>query len=143
MTYNRPWHLWLVGTVSLIWNVIGAADYVMTHAQNASYMESFNAAQLEYFYNLPSWLIAAWATAVWTGVLGSILLLSTKKVSAPVFLVSLIALSITDIYSYMVSNAYDIMGGKPTSLVLPFAIFIIAVSLYCYAKKMSINGVLQ
>ena len=143
MTHKRPWHLWLVGTMAILWNAIGAVDYLMTHTKNATYMENFNAAQLEYFYNLPSWFVAVWAIAIWSAVLASILLLLGRKLSAQLFLVSLIALIVTDIYSFGLSEGYEIIGGTPASLAFPAAIAVIAIALYCYANNMSHKGVIK
>ncbi len=36
-----PRHLWVVGVIALLWNAVGAMDYVMTQTQNEAYMSSF------------------------------------------------------------------------------------------------------
>ena len=59
-----PWHLWLVGVLALLWNSVGAFDYVMTETRNASYLSSFTPEQLAYFYGFPMWVVATWALAV-------------------------------------------------------------------------------
>ena len=56
---RRPWHLWLVGILGLLWNLVGAYDYLMTQTQNVSYMSQFTPEQLEYFYGFPTWVVAA------------------------------------------------------------------------------------
>ena len=43
----------------------------------------------------PMWMIAAYAIAVWVGLLGSILLLMRRKLSEPLLLVSLVAAGVT------------------------------------------------
>jgi hypothetical protein len=47
---KAPWHLWVVGVVSLLWNSVGALDFVMTQTKNATYMRGFTSAQLEFYY---------------------------------------------------------------------------------------------
>lgn len=56
---KTPWHLWLIGVVSLIWNAFGAMDYSMTATRNAAYMASFTPEQLEYFmaFRLGPWRV--------------------------------------------------------------------------------------
>ena len=142
MTKKRPWHLRAVGVTALLWHSIGSVDFIMTHTHNADYLKNFSASQLSYFYALPAWFVVAWAIAIGFSVLASTLLLLAKKSSAPIFLISLIALTITNIYSYGIANGYAVMGGKPSSLILPSAIFIIAVSLYGYATHLNRKGVL-
>jgi len=33
-----PWHLWVVGVVAVLWNSIGAYDYVMTMYGGTDYL---------------------------------------------------------------------------------------------------------
>ncbi len=139
-----PRHLWIVGVLSLLWNSIGALDYVMTQTKNKAYMAAgnFSQAQLDYFYSLPTWMILAWATAIWASMLGSVLLLFKRKLSAPVFLVSLIGVVLSNVYNYGLSNGYEILGGA-SAAAFSATIFLIAVALYLYARKMSHKGVLN
>ncbi len=47
MTIKTPWHLWLVGVIAVLFNAIGAFDYVMSMAQGASYMASAGMTQAQ------------------------------------------------------------------------------------------------
>ena len=87
-TRGRPWHLWLLGIVGTLWNLMGAFDYLMTQTENEGYMSRFTPEQLEYFYGFPAWVVAFWALAVWGGLLGTVLLLFRKRLAAPVLMVS-------------------------------------------------------
>lgn len=142
MTAKTPWHLWFVGVLSLLWNSVGAFDYVMTETKNESYMSAFSPAQLDYFYSLPAWAVASWALAIWTCVLGSILILLRKKLSVPVLLVSIIGLVVTTIHNYGLSNGYEIMGGV-NALIFTGIIYATTIGLYFYARAMSNKGVLN
>jgi hypothetical protein len=142
-TTNRaPWHLWVVGILSLLWNAMGAFDYLMTETRNEGYMSQFTAEQLEYFYGIPAWVVAFWAIAVWGAVLGSILLLLRKKLAAGVFLVSFLAMVITTIYNFGLSNGLEVMGD-PFSLAFSAAIFVVALLLYIYATRLAAKGILR
>jgi hypothetical protein len=139
---RTPRHLWVVGVVALLWNAIGALDYVMTETRNPAYMKSFTPEQLAYFYSFPAWAIATWACAVWGGVLGSILLLLRRRLAVPVFLVSLIAMVLTNIYSYLLSNGASLMSGVGAH-VFNAVIFLIGLALFLYARAMRDRGVLR
>ena len=141
MITKVPWHLWVVGGLAVLWNSVGAVDYVMTQSRNEAYMGNFTPAQLEYFYAQPIWVVCAWAVAVWASVLGSILLLLRKKLSVPVFLVSVVGVVLTSFYSYGLSAGYEIMGGMP-ALIFSIMILLIAGALYFYAKAMTDKGIL-
>jgi len=139
---KAPWHFWVVGIVALLWNSVGAMDYFMTQTRNEGYMSQFTPEQLEYFYAFPTWLVALWAIAVWGGVLGALLLLARMRLAVTVFLVSLISMATTTVYSYGISNGMEVVGDT-FSLVFTAVIFLIALSLYGYARTMHAKGILN
>ena len=140
-TRTAPWHLWLVGIVALLWSSMGAFDYFMSQTRNDWYMSKFTPDQLEYFYGFPSWAVAAWAIAVWGGVLGCLCLLFRKRLSEPVFLASFVAMVLTTIYQYLLSDGMDKLGGVGAN-IFAAAIFIFALGLYFYARALRRGGVL-
>jgi len=137
---TTPRHLWIVGIVALLWNLLGAMDYVMTKTKNDAYMSQFTPEQLEFFYSFPVWLVAFWAIAVWGAVLGAVLLLMRKKLAMPVLLVSFLCMAVTAIHNYGFAGASDIVGG--TGLFFSVVIFVVALALVLYARSMTRKGVL-
>ena len=137
---GAPRHLWIVGIVSLLWNLMGAMDYVMTQTKNEAYMGQFSPEQLEFFYGFPVWLVAFWAIAVWGGVLGVVLLLMRKKLAVSVLAVSFLCMVVTSIYNYGFAGGIDIVGG--TGFLISVVIFGIALALVVYARAMARRGVL-
>lgn len=137
---RRPWHLWLVGVLGLLWNSVGAYDYVMTQTRNESYMSQFTPEQLEFFYGFPTWVVASWAVAVWGGMLGALLLLFRKRLSVPVLLISFLAMIVTSIHNFLLSDALEVLGGVGVG----FSVFIFAVAfgLWLYARAMAKRKVL-
>jgi len=138
---RAPVHLWVIGVVSLLWNAMGAFDYLMTQTRNEAYMSAFTPEQLEYFYGFPAWVVAAWAFAVWGAVFGSVLLLLRRGLAAPVFLVSFVAMVITTIQNYVLSNGLEVLGD-PFALVFSAVIFVVALLLVLYSRAMRRRGVL-
>lgn len=138
---KAPWHLWTVGVVSLLWNAVGAMDYVMTQTRNEAYMNAFTPEQLEFFYGLPGWTVAAWAIAVWGGVLGSILLLVRMRHAVGVFAVSLLAMIVTSFQNFVLSNGLEVMNDH-FSLGISALIFLVSIALVVYARAMYQRGVL-
>lgn len=136
-----PRHLWVVGVLALLWNSIGAFDYVMTESRNDAYMNQFTPVQRAYFYAFPAWVVATWALAVWGGVLGSILLLLRKRWAVPVFAVSLATMVITTMYNFVLTDGVAVMGVG--GAIFSAVIFAIAVALYLYARRLARTGVLR
>ena len=137
---TTPRHLWIVGIVALLWNLLGAMDYIMTETKNEAYMSQFTPEQLEFFYGFPAWMVAFWAIAVWGGVLGAVLLLMRKKFAVPVLVVSFLCMVVTAIHNYGFSGGADIVGGG--GLAFSAVIFVVALALIIYARSMARKGVL-
>jgi hypothetical protein len=135
-----PLHLWIVGIAALLWNLVGAYDYVMTQTRNADYMAQFTQEQLDYFYGFPTWVEFFWALAVWGSLVGSILLLMRRSWAVPVFLVSFVSMVITAIYNFGLSDGRSVMGTE--GLVFSLVIFVVALFLWRYARAMKVRGVL-
>ncbi|MGA2018569.1 MAG: hypothetical protein ABSH26_16620 [Opitutaceae bacterium] len=139
---RRPWHVWAVGVVSLLWNSVGAMDFVMTETKNKAYMSGFTPAQLEFYYGFPLWVVAAWGIAVWGGVLGSLLLLLRNRLAVHLFLASFICMIVTSIHNYALSNGLKIMGGAE-ALAFSAVIVVVGALLLFYARSMCRRGVLS
>lgn len=136
-----PKHLWVVGVLALLWNCMGAFDYVMTESRNASYLRGFTKEQLDYFFGFPAWVIACWAIAVWGGVAGSLLLLLRKRLAVPVFAASLVAMLAVTLYNFGLSHGLAIMGRE--AAMFSAVIFVVAVALLLYARWLARRGVLR
>ncbi len=140
---KTPWHLWVVGIISVLWNSVGVMDFVMTEMRNAAYLSKVTPRQLEYFYGFPSWVIAAWGLAVFSGLLGSLFLLFRKRLAGSVFVVSLAGMVLTDVYNFVLTNGLEIMGEGKAALIFPAIIFVIGMLLWLYSRAMGARGVLR
>ncbi|MDH3646571.1 MAG: hypothetical protein OER80_07340 [Gammaproteobacteria bacterium] len=138
---STPRHLWVIGIVAFLWSLMGAMDYVMTQTRNEAYMANFTPEQLSFFYGLPSLIVASWAIAVWGGLLGVILLLLRKSLAVWVLLASFVAMVITAIHNYGLSNGMEVVGD-PFSLGFTALIFVVSLALFLYARTMQKRGVL-
>ena len=138
---RTAWHFWLIGIVALLWNAMGAMDYLMTQTRNDAYMSAFTPEQLAFFYGFPSWVIASWAIGVWGGVLGSLSLLLRRQAAVWAFLASLIGMVVTAFQNYVLSNGMEVVGDA-FSLSFTGAIFLIALGLLLYAYALRKRGLL-
>jgi len=136
-----PRHLWIVGGLSLLWNIVGAFDYTATQMRLESYMSQFSAEQLAYFYGFPAWAVAAWAIAVWSSLLGSLCLLLRKAWAVPLFGIALAGMVFTALYNFVLTDGMAMVGT--VGLVFTAVIWVIAISLFFYARAMARRGVLR
>ncbi len=137
---KAPWHLWAIGIVGLLWNAIGATDYVMTQTRNEAYLKAVTPEQLAYFDSVPAWAVAMWAIGVWGGVLGMLLLLLRKRAAVPMLLASLAGAALIFVYNYLMSEGMAVMGSSGAAFA--GMIIVIALGLYWYARLMRNRGVL-
>ena len=94
----RPWHLWAVGVVSLLWNAFGCFDYTMMQTRNEAYLAAFTAEQRAYFESFPAWMEAFWALGVWGALAGSIALLFASRHAVMLFALSLLGLLVSTVW---------------------------------------------
>ena len=139
---RTPWHVWTVGAVSLLWNAVGAMDFVMTQTKNEDYMGQFTPEQLEYFYGFPLWVVFFWGVATWGSVLGSVLLLLRRQLAVRVNFVVLVAMAVTFLHNFVLTDGLKIMGGIGP-VIFTGVIVIVGVLLYVYARAMARRGVLR
>lgn len=144
MTVKTPWHLWVVGGLSLLWNGYGAYDYLMTNTQGEAYMRSVGMTQpmIDYFNAMPTWMYVPWALGVWGAVLGSVLLLLRNRWAVWALAVSLLGAAGNLIYGLV-----HPMPALPEALAMmkwfPWIITAVAAFLAWYARSMAKRGVLR
>ncbi len=138
-----PWHLWVVGVVAVLWNSVGAYDYVMTmyggmdYLRQAGMSEPFIAA----FDAMPMWMSVVWPVGVWSAVVGSVLMLARSRWAFPVFVVSLVFYLISLVHNYGMSEV-GTLGGT-AGLVIAVIITLSLVFLIWYSRMMTRRGILR
>ena len=139
---RAPWHLWVVGAIAVLMNGFGAFDYTMTQTQGDAWLAQMEPTQalLDWFHGLPAWYDAAWAVAVWGGLLGGILLLARRKWATTVFGLSLLGWAGAAVYAFALSNGMEVMEAYwPVQIVH----LVVGALFVWYAMTMGRRGVLH
>jgi len=110
MAARTPIWFYIIGVVAVLWNAMGVVDYIMTQYRVEAYMSGFTEAQLAYFYGFPTWYVAVWATAVFSALAASLLLVVRAKLATPLFALSTILFVINAVYIFGFTAAMEIMG---------------------------------
>jgi len=144
MTVRTPWHLWVVGGLSLLWNGFGAYDFIMTSTQGETYMRSmqFSQEMIDYYMAMPDWMWVPWILGVWGAVIGSILLLLRMRWAVWAFALSLVGAVVSLIYGKFM-NPPPLTPEMAAMSWMPWVIVLIAAFLAWYAWTMSKKGVLR
>ena len=138
---KAPTWFWIVSVIALLWNLAGAANYLMQAFATPEMLAEMPEHQREYMQQTPSWVIGCFAVAVWAGTLGSILLLLRRKVAYLILIISLIGAAGQVSYSLILSNAIEVYGSS--GILLPILIIGIAIYLILFAKKGTMKGWLR
>lgn len=138
---RTPVHLWIVGTLALLWNAMGAFDYLATQLKLDFYMSQFSEEQLAYFYGFPAWAVAGWAFGVWGALAGAVGLLLRRRWAVWAFAVSLAGLAVSSIYTLVLSNGAEVMGSE--GAVFSAIIWAVAIFLLVYARALAKRSVMR
>ena len=142
ITIARPWHTWVVGILSLLFNSGGAFDYTMTHLHDPAYLKMVTPEQLAWIENFPVWATSAWALGVWGAFGGSLLLLLRSRWAVLAFEIALVGLAGTTLYQWGISGMPESLktsGGMAFAAV----IWIVTGLLLWYVMRMRARGVLR
>jgi hypothetical protein len=142
---KTPWHLWLVGVVSLLWNGFGAFDFIQTTTRGEAYMRAsgFGDEMIAYYNAMPAWMYAPWTFGVWGAVIGSILLLLRLRWAVHAFALSFLGAVVSLIYAKMINPPPPLPPELAAMAWMPFVIALIAALLVWYAWAMAKKGVLR
>ena len=140
-TVKTPVHLWIIAIVSLLWNAMGAYDYLATKLRIESYMSQFTPEQLDFFYAFPSWMVVAWAIGVWGSFFGSLSLLLRKSWAVWLFGASIAGLAVSTVYNFILTDGAEAMGSG--GVIFTAVIWVIVLLLLFYARAMDKRGVLN
>lgn len=145
MTVKTPWHLWVVGGLSLLWNAFGGYDFIMTTTQGEAYWRAagHSPEMIDYFHGMPIWLYVPWTLGVWGGVIGSILILLRNRLATPIFGLSLLGVVVTSVYQKLINPMPPLPPEMAVMGYIAWAILVIAAFLLWYAWTMSKKGVLR
>lgn len=132
---------WVVAIVALLWFLMGCAAYVYGHyVTTEELLPIYGEKGTEIVQGRPVWQVAAWAIAVFGGLLGSLGLLLRKSWSRILFVLALIGAVVYDIWVFT-------SGYFQYSLGFDKFIFVMSVLapllLILFANRMISKGVLR
>lgn len=138
-TTNKPKALyWIIAIIALVWNAMGVMAYLAQAYMTDDAKALLPEAQRELYENVPAWATAAFAIAVFGGLLGSIALILKKKWAISIFLISLFGIIVQMVYNFFLSDNMEVYG--PGGYIMPIMVIIIGIFLYMYSKKAKSNG---
>ena len=133
-------NFFVISSLALVWNLIGVFAYLAQTFMGEKTKLALSKDEFNYLSNMPAWVTAAFATAVFAGAFGSIGLLLKKKITTVLFLISIVSLLAYQVYNFFIQDYITISG---VGLILPVSTTVIGFFLMWYSYKMSKKGVLN
>ena len=124
---------WIISSMALVWNLMGVFNYLTQAFMTNEVLASLPKDQQLLYEDVPAWVTAAFATAVFSGTLGALLLLLKKKIASTFFILSFIGIIIQMTYGLLISENTN--GYGPMGLIMPLMIIAIGGYLIWYSKK--------
>ena len=124
---------WIISSMALVWNIMGVFNYLTQAFMTDAVLASLPKDQQLMYQDVPAWATAAFATAVFSGTFGALLLLLKKKIASTFFIISFIGIIIQMSYGLLINENTDSYG--PMGLLMPFMIIAIGGYLIWYTKK--------
>lgn len=135
---KAPWHLYLIGTAAVLWSLLNVFDFLATATQFGPYMDRFPDGARQYWETQPAGVFVVWALAVFSSLIGSVLLIRRHALAVRVLGVS----TISTIAAMALSYSRPAADYDATRV---FAVCIIVVSLLIlnYAWHQAKRGILH
>ncbi|GIX18898.1 hypothetical protein [Erythrobacter cryptus] len=133
-----PWHLWLVGVATLLFNAMGIISYTATRLGMLAEL-GLSPDQIAFMDSYPAWISGFWALGVWGAFAGSVLLLLRSRWTVVAMATALFGLIGTTIGNYLVLDVPPAMQAP----LLDAAIWAVTLFTLAYARRMAATGVLR
>ena len=139
---GRPWHLWVIGIVGVLWSAMGVVSFVLTQMKVEAVMSQFPPQQRAYFESFPWWAVACWAINVFGGVIGCLLLLLKNRLAFHALLASAIGAIVSNLGGLFLLGGMEVMA-ETGGLGFTAVPIVLGAFLAYYAWAMSRKGVLS
>jgi hypothetical protein len=128
----------IVAVLALLWNLFGVASYLMSVTTGPEAVQALPEAERVLYQDIPAWVTASFAVAVFAGLAGSGLLLARRALALPLFALSLAAVGLQTGHAFLMTPMLEIQD--PPAAVLPGLIIVTALALLAFARRAQRRG---
>lgn len=133
-----PLWFWVVSAAMLLWNGLGAMAYVVDATITVDALNALPDAERALRASRPAWATAAFAVAVFGGVIGCLLLLVRSRWASLVLVLSLLGVVVQMTHAFLVANSYAVYG--PGGLIMPALVVTFSLFLVWFAWHARARG---
>ena len=133
-----PAWFWVVAVLGLLWEAFGVATYLMHVRVLPNDTSRMSEAEIALAGSMPVWATAAYAIAVFAGLLGAVGLALRKGWSRTLLFLSLLALLVQFGWWVLMSGAMEVIG--PSMLTMPAVVIVVGIVLVLIANHAAKRG---
>ena len=128
-----PKWFWIVAFIILLWNLMGALSFFTHTFITEEALAQLPANERDLYGEYPMWTSIIFAIAVFSGLLGSIVLVLRKKWSKLLFIISLAAVIPQMIHNVFFTTAIDVYGTAQ-AVTMPILVMVLGVFLVWFSS---------
>ena len=141
MQRTVPATFWIVAVLGLLWNLYGLAMFWINLTITPEAIAALPEVERQVTLAMPRWILLPFGLATGAGVLGMLGLLLRRRWSAPVLLVSLLALAVQFAAVYLTTPVWALSGV--VGALFPVVLWLVALGLWLYARHAAARGWLR
>lgn len=123
---------WIISVLALLWNIMGVAAYLGQAYMTDEVLKLLPQGEQDYHDNVPAWVTAVFATAVFAGVFGSVALLMRKNWASILFIISLIAVIAQSTYNLYIQKFMEV---PLQHMIWSLVVILIAIFLFWFSRN--------
>ena len=141
MQRTVPATFWIVAILGLLWNLYGLAMFWINLTITPEAIAALPEVERQVTLAMPRWILLPFGLATGAGVLGMLGLLLRRRWSAPVLLVSLLALAVQFAAVYLTTPVWALSGV--VGALFPVVLCLVALGLWLDARHAAARGWLR
>jgi hypothetical protein len=134
-TGGVPWSFWAIGAIALVWNVLGAMNYMMQ--MNPDMVATYPETHRAIIDGRPAWATGGFAITVFGGALGCLLLLFRRSVALYVFIASLLGVLVTTVHTLKIVTSTA--GFTAFEIMVMTVMPVIVAALLAWYTRLAMN----
>lgn len=137
-----PIWFWIVCVLFVIWNLFGVSNYLMSVMATPESLtkQNYTPEQIEFLLEMPALYASAFALAVWSGLISSILLMFRSRFAVPAYLISVAFVILSFIFDYL-GGTFTVLGSFYLGIMC--FVTIMAIIEYMFARLSRRRGWLR
>ncbi|GAA0720912.1 hypothetical protein GCM10009430_21590 [Aquimarina litoralis] len=134
---KTPIWFWIISVIALLWNLMGVMAYLAQAYMTDEILKAMPEADQNFHNNIPAWVTAVFAIAVFSGTLGCIALLIKKKWAIILFIISLVTVLAQQFYNFFIQDFVALTGQR---IYMPICIVVFGAFLIWFSKYSNNKG---